>query len=48
MQRAAAMPQGTVPMIMATFDRPFGFVGVHRPTGLVLVAGWVAEPEPFR
>lgn len=26
-----------------TFDRPFGFAAVHRPTGLVLVAGWVAD-----
>ncbi|GAA3295989.1 hypothetical protein Dvina_43900 [Dactylosporangium vinaceum] len=26
------------------FDRPFGFLAVHRPTGLVLFAGWVAEP----
>ncbi|WP_432972489.1 serpin family protein [Dactylosporangium sp. CA-233914] len=29
------------------FDRPFGFVAVHRPTGLALVAGWVSDPEPF-
>ncbi|MFB7947857.1 serpin family protein [Kitasatospora phosalacinea] len=28
----------------ARFDRPFAFLAVHRPTGLVLVAGWVAEP----
>jgi serine protease inhibitor len=27
------------------FDRPFAYLAVHRPTGLVLVAGWVAEPE---
>ncbi|WP_329010250.1 hypothetical protein OG271_27295 [Micromonospora rifamycinica] len=27
-------------------DRPFGFLAVHRPTGLVLVAGWVTEPAP--
>ncbi|NYF59146.1 serpin family protein [Micromonospora purpureochromogenes] len=27
-------------------DRPFGFLAVHRPTGLVLVAGWVTEPTP--
>lgn len=26
------------------FDRPFAYMAVHRPTGLVLVAGWVAEP----
>ncbi|GLW73307.1 hypothetical protein Kpho02_56060 [Kitasatospora phosalacinea] len=25
-------------------DRPFAFLAVHRPTGLILVAGWVAEP----
>jgi hypothetical protein len=31
--------------VQVTFDRPFGFVAVHRPTGLILVAGWVAEPE---
>ncbi|WP_369022990.1 serpin family protein [Nocardia cyriacigeorgica] len=27
----------------ATFDRPFGFLAVHRPTGLVIVAGWIAS-----
>jgi hypothetical protein len=30
--------------VVATFDRPFGFLAVHRPTGLALVAGWVAQP----
>ncbi|BCK67125.1 hypothetical protein Srufu_010780 [Streptomyces libani subsp. rufus] len=25
-------------------DRPFGFLAVHRASGLVLVAGWVATP----
>ncbi|MEH0985811.1 serpin family protein [Micromonospora sp. CPCC 205556] len=25
-------------------DRPFGFLAVHRRTGLVLVAGWVTDP----
>ncbi|MEV5647508.1 serpin family protein [Nocardia sp. NPDC052254] len=30
--------------IAVTFDRPFGFLAVHRPTGLVVVAGWVAAP----
>jgi hypothetical protein len=33
--------------VWVTFDRPFGFLSVHRPTGLVLFAGWVAEPEPW-
>lgn len=27
----------------ATFDRPFGFLAVHRPTGLIIVAGWIAS-----
>ncbi|MEU9507885.1 hypothetical protein AB0D32_16600 [Micromonospora sp. NPDC048170] len=26
-------------------DRPFGFLAVHRPTGLVLLAGWVTDPD---
>ncbi|MFE6624351.1 serpin family protein [Streptomyces sp. NPDC057740] len=34
--------------VEATFDRPFGFLAVHRHTRLVLAAGWVADPEPFR
>ncbi|MEU1037572.1 serpin family protein [Streptomyces sp. NPDC005907] len=32
----------------ATFDRPFGFLAVHRRTRLVLAAGWVDDPEPCR
>ncbi|MFJ6048518.1 serpin family protein [Streptomyces sp. NPDC092307] len=27
------------------FDRPFGFLAVHRDTRLVLAAGWVTDPE---
>ncbi|MEU6583770.1 hypothetical protein [Nocardia sp. NPDC046763] len=27
-----------------TFDRPFGFPAVHRPTRLAMVAGWVVHP----
>ncbi|MGW2008308.1 serpin family protein [Streptomyces nigrescens] len=30
--------------ISARYDRPFGFLAVHRASGLVLVAGWVATP----
>lgn len=30
--------------VTVTFDRPFGYFAVHRPTGLVLVAGWVRQP----
>ncbi|MEV0257418.1 serpin family protein [Streptomyces sp. NPDC050732] len=32
----------------ATFDRPFGFLAVHRTSRLVLAAGWVTDPEPYR
>jgi serine protease inhibitor len=27
-----------------TFDRPFAYLAVHRPTGLILVAGWIDDP----
>ncbi|MER5454579.1 serpin family protein [Micromonospora sp. NPDC002389] len=45
--RAGAMrPPVTVRkrLVSLTVDRPFGFVAVHRPTNLVLVAGWVTHP----
>ncbi|MGW7344139.1 serpin family protein [Streptomyces sp. NPDC054854] len=32
----------------ATFHRPFGFLAVHRLSGLVLAAGWVTDPDPYR
>ncbi|MEU8954274.1 serpin family protein [Streptomyces sp. NPDC048518] len=32
----------------ATFDRPFGFLAVHRTSRLVLAAGWVTDPKPYR
>ncbi|MFF7870846.1 serpin family protein [Streptomyces qaidamensis] len=33
--------------ITAAFDRPFGFLALHRHTRLVLTAGWVTDPLPF-
>jgi serine protease inhibitor len=27
------------------FDRPYGFVAVHRPTNLALIAGWINAPD---
>ena len=33
--------------LYVTFDRPFAFAARHRPSGLVLLAGWVAEPEEW-
>jgi serine protease inhibitor len=32
--------------ISAVFDRPFGFLALHRHTRLVLTAGWVTDPLP--
>ncbi|MCM6776818.1 serpin family protein [Nocardia sp. CDC159] len=45
MARAVALqrPRSALEISVA-FDRPFGFLAVHRPTGLVIVAGWVARP----
>lgn len=43
----AAMPSpdgGMRRIVSVAFDRPFGYLAVHRPTGLVVVAGWVDEP----
>lgn len=34
--------------VKAAFDRPFGFLALHRHTRLVLAAGWVTDPEPYR
>ena len=34
--------------VSVNFDRPFGFLAVYRPTGLVLVAGWVTDPDPHQ
>ncbi|MFD8597236.1 serpin family protein [Kitasatospora sp. NPDC059646] len=47
MVRAAALVASRrfrVRRAVARFDRPFAFLAVHRASGLVLVAGWVAEP----
>ena len=47
MMAGAAMPRGTAKQLTASFDRPFGFVAVDRSTGLVLICGWVEEPENY-
>ncbi|MFG2043097.1 hypothetical protein [Dactylosporangium sp. NPDC048998] len=31
--------------VTVRFDLPFGYLTVHRPTGLVVMAGWVDDPE---
>ncbi|MGW1611051.1 serpin family protein [Streptomyces sp. NPDC002285] len=34
--------------VRATYDRPFGFLALHRHSRLVLAAGWVTDPQPYR
>lgn len=48
--RVSGMPElrYVTTTIDATFDRPFGFLAVHRSSRLVLAAGWVTDPEPYR
>ncbi|MEU0929854.1 serpin family protein [Streptomyces malaysiensis] len=48
---AFSLAPGSVPprrpakLISVRYERPFGFLAVHRASGLVLTAGWVTEPE---
>ncbi|MEW2357582.1 hypothetical protein [Spirillospora sp. NPDC029432] len=44
---AAGIPMSRAPFVSARFDRPFGCVARHRPSGLALLAGWIAEPEDW-
>jgi hypothetical protein len=46
MVRAAMVrpPGGMTKLTTISYTRPFGFAAVHRGSGLVLVAGWVAQP----
>ncbi|MBR7836157.1 hypothetical protein KDL01_22965 [Actinospica durhamensis] len=41
-------PPRRVKQISVLLDRPFGFFASHRSSGLILAAGWVAEPEPYQ
>lgn len=43
--RASAIRRDPVPtrQLAVTLDRPFGFAAVHRPTGVAIFAGWVAD-----
>ncbi|WKX73291.1 serpin family protein [Streptomyces sp. XD-27] len=42
---ASGVPMQRSMHVGACFDRPFGFLAVHRATGLVLAAGWVTDPD---
>ncbi|WP_327407095.1 serpin family protein [Streptomyces sp. NBC_01288] len=37
----------TTTVVTARFDRPFGFLAVHRESRLILTAGWVTDPTPY-
>ena len=41
------LPSTEAREVRVVFDRPFGFAAVHRGSGLVLVAGWVDDPEAW-
>ncbi|MFI9051423.1 serpin family protein [Streptomyces sp. NPDC053427] len=45
---SALRPQERSRLVSADFDRPFGFLAVHRESGLVLVAGWVTDPDAWQ
>lgn len=47
MAAGAAMPRARAKRLVASYDRPFGFVAVHRATGLALVCGWVGDPDDY-
>lgn len=49
MVAGAAMPatRYQVRNVRVGFERPFAYYAVHRRSGLILVAGWVAEPAEF-
>ncbi|HEV2640311.1 MAG TPA: serpin family protein [Actinocrinis sp.] len=40
---AMTRPRNESVRIDITYDRPFGFAALHRASGLVVAAGWVAE-----
>ncbi|NED95702.1 hypothetical protein G1H11_10300 [Phytoactinopolyspora alkaliphila] len=43
--RMVSMPVYRERGLRVTYDRPFGFVAVHRATGMALFAGWVGTAE---
>nr|WP_238351594.1 serpin family protein [Kribbella shirazensis] len=38
---AGSAPRPGAKALYVSLDRPFGFIAVHRPTGIPVVAGWV-------
>ncbi len=46
--RAVSMPVHNARGLEVTYDRPFGYLAVHRESGLVLFAGWIDTPTPWQ
>jgi hypothetical protein len=44
MMTGALEPRYDVTYASVDFDRPFGFLALHRPSSLAVVAGWVNSP----
>lgn len=45
--RAMSMPVQKARGLTVVYDRPFGYLAVHRETGLVLFAGQVSSPDAW-
>ncbi|TDC46398.1 hypothetical protein E1212_26950, partial [Jiangella ureilytica] len=45
--RTVSMPVHSTQALVVSYDRPFGFLAVHRESGLVLFAGWVDSPDDW-
>lgn len=45
--RTVSMPVHSAQAVAVSYDRPFGFLAVHRSSGLVLFAGWVDSPDDW-
>jgi hypothetical protein len=43
MRTAGVIREPMTRQLEVSADRPFGFVAVHRPTGIPVVAGWIAQ-----
>ena len=40
---AGGLPPHTKRVLRVEVEPPFGFLAVHRPSGLALTAGWIAS-----
>lgn len=45
--RTVSLPVHSSRAVAVSYDRPFGFLAVHRESGLVLFAGWIDSPDDW-